>query len=370
MKGSKISKLFKLLAINTIVMISVLTVLDFVFIQYYSLKSSHNAANLNRRPQLEEYKKYDWAKDYWQEHSQFRNNYKSFIGWKGTSFEGKSINVDSLGIRRTPNNSNSDSATKIAFLGGSTMWGFGVNDENTIPSQFAKLTDSLYVINMGQLGYTAYQSYILLQLEVSRGNVPDMVVSYDGANDTPTEKNPYAHLWEARMQERLKGMDFDSKAKEMIWMPGLRMFAYQMRSKLKSENKAFPERQKVSVSNEDNQQAAKELLQAWQLMKSLCEANGIPFYCILQPQMHVGKPNLNYLEGTPFKTFWEGYDDYVQYYDDVIELMDSEEFIDLKRHFIDLRFALDGLPSMYMDVCHLMPKGNQAIAQAIANEIL
>ena len=105
-------------------------------------------------------------------------------------------------------------------------------------------------------------------------------------------------------------------------------------------------------------------------MESLCEANGIQFYCMLQPQMHVGKPDLKYLEGTSFIAFWEGEDAYVQYYDDVIKLLDSEDFIDLKEHFIDLRFALDVLPSMYMDVCHLMPKGNEAIARAIAKRTL
>jgi hypothetical protein len=148
------------------------------------------------------------------------------------------------------------------------------------------------------------------------------------------------------------------------------MFAYQMKSKLKPQSKVVPERQMISVSIEENKQAAKELLQAWQLMKTLCEANGIEFYCILQPQMHVGKPDLSYLDGTLFKAFSDGEDAYVQYYDNVIELMDTDEFKDLKIHFIDLRFALDGLPGMYMDVCHLMPKGNETIAKAIAQEIL
>ena len=192
MKGTKRLNLLKLLVINALVIISILTVLDFAFVQYYSHKTSHTEVNLNPRSQLDEYKKYDWATNYWEEHSQFKNIYKSFIGWKGTFFEGEAINVNSLGMRRTLNNPSSDSGVKLAFLGGSTMWGFGVNDENTIPSQFAQLTDSLYVMNMGQLGYTAYQSYILLQLEISQGNVPDMVVTYDGANDTPTEKKA---LW-------------------------------------------------------------------------------------------------------------------------------------------------------------------------------
>jgi lysophospholipase L1-like esterase len=369
MKATKTTSLLRILFINLLIVISMLTVLDFVLVQYYSGQKNVDGENLNRRSQLAEYEKYDWANDYWTEHMQFRNTYKSFVGWKGTFFQGKAINVDTAGFRKTLNNPDQDISAKIAFLGGSTMWGFGVNDENTIPSQFAWLADSLYSVNLGQLGYTAYQSYLLLQLEVDQGRAPDIVISYDGANDTPAEKKPYAHLWEARMQKRLEGMDFGNPANEMGWMQGLRTFAYKMRNKLLPKEEPVSNQQNSSISTEANIQAATELLQAWKKMKLLCDANGIEFYCILQPQMHVGSPDLSHLDGTDFQEFWNRQNDYVQYYDEVLELINSDEFSDLKNHFIDLRMALDGLPGVYMDVCHLMPEGNKSIAKAIARQI-
>lgn len=369
MKATKTTGLLRILSINLLIIISLLTVLDFVLVQYYSGKKNIDGENLNHRSQLAEYKKYDWANDYWAEHAQFRNTYKSFVGWKGTFFQGKAINVDTAGLRKTLNNPGQDLSAKIAFLGGSTMWGFGVNDENTIPSQFASLADSLYAVNLGQLGYTAYQSYLLLQFEIDQGRIPDMVISYDGANDSPAEKKPYTHLWEARMQKRLEGMDFDSPAYEMGWMSGLQTFAFKMRHKLLPKDKPLSNQQNFSISTEANIQAATELLQAWTKMKLLCEANGIEFYCILQPQMHVGAPDLSHLDGTGFEAFRQRQNDYVQYYEDVLVLINLNEYSGLKNHFIDLRMALDGLPGVYMDVCHLMPEGNKSIAKAIARQI-
>ena len=76
---------------------------------------------------------------------------------------------------------------KIFMFGGSTMWGSGVRDEFTIPSlvgsELAKQTIHAEVTNFGESGYVSTQEMTELFLQLREGNIPDLVVFYDGAND-------------------------------------------------------------------------------------------------------------------------------------------------------------------------------------------
>ena len=79
----------------------------------------------------------------------------------------------------------SDSAVKTAFVfGGSTTWGAGVKDDYTIPSYLNRLASGRYrFFNYGVLAYQSTQEVLRLSLLLSDGNVPDLVVLYDGVND-------------------------------------------------------------------------------------------------------------------------------------------------------------------------------------------
>lgn len=368
MKVSKLFKLLKLIAINGVIFLCLLTLADLFLIQYYNGKPQSSKAQLNPRSRLEAYKNYDWTNVYWQEHAQFRNTYKSYIGWIGSEFNGESIQVSEQGLRKTAFNER-NAKRSVAFLGGSTMWGYGVNNENTIPSYFSKQTDSLQVINMGQLAFCAFQSYLLLKTEIEKGNIPSIVITYDGANDSPSERKPYAHLWEERMKERLKGMDFGQEDESLTWLSGVKKLSQNLKSKWSSPSQVTRIESKKSFTHEENEQAARELLMAWRDMKLLCDKNGIEFYCVLQPQMHTGSPDLTYLENTIFKGFLEMGDNYIKYYSNVIQLIETPEFADLKPHFSDFRGVLDGQSSMYIDQCHVMPRGNEIIASALTKLI-
>jgi lysophospholipase L1-like esterase len=79
-------------------------------------------------------------------------------------------------------------ATKLFFFGGSTMWGTGARDDFTIPSLISK---SLYgskvntkIVNYGESSYVSTQEMIFLINQLQQGNIPDVVVFYDGYNDT------------------------------------------------------------------------------------------------------------------------------------------------------------------------------------------
>src|SRR5713226_8515484 len=133
-----------------------------------------------------------WVHPYHQELQKnvLREQWRSYVYWRLRPFHGAYINIDEKGIRRTWNRSISPSPSqvKIFMLGGSTLWGWGARDEFTIPSIVSKklasqLRTPPWVTNFGETGYVSTQEVITLMLELRKGNVPDIVVFYDGVND-------------------------------------------------------------------------------------------------------------------------------------------------------------------------------------------
>ncbi len=139
------------------------------------------------------YRDQDWAAEYWREENEtvqtVRSDWRSYVYWRRSPYQGKYINVDQNGIRRTWNRTSSPSTAqiKIVLFGGSALWGTGARDEFTIPSQVSKKLSAknldAWVTNMGEGGYVSTQQVIALMLELQKGNIPDLVVFYDGAND-------------------------------------------------------------------------------------------------------------------------------------------------------------------------------------------
>jgi hypothetical protein len=73
------------------------------------------------------------------------------------------------------------------MFGGSALWGTGARDEFTIPSILAKELEQVGIVcditNFGESGYVSTQEVITLLLRLQKGDVPDLVIFYDGVND-------------------------------------------------------------------------------------------------------------------------------------------------------------------------------------------
>jgi lysophospholipase L1-like esterase len=74
------------------------------------------------------------------------------------------------------------------MLGGSSLWGFGARDDQSIPSLVAR---RLYehgwraeLKNLAEIGYVSTQEVVVLCRELQAGYRPDVVIFYDGVNDT------------------------------------------------------------------------------------------------------------------------------------------------------------------------------------------
>lgn len=110
--------------------------------------------------------------------------------WKSRPFASDGINVDADGNRKTVQPAvGSDAATKIFMFGGSALWGLYVFDHETIPSLVAQELAgrgfaNFDIKNFAQIGYVSTQELIQLMMLLRKGTIPDIVIFYDGVNDT------------------------------------------------------------------------------------------------------------------------------------------------------------------------------------------
>lgn len=126
------------------------------------------------------------SQQFWAEQAQMQVEWLPYTYWTVEPFQGQFINVDVSGLRQTPNFAG-EKAKKIFFFGGSTIWGEGARDAYTIPGHVARLLNEAdnpqQIINFGQTGYVSTQDMLLFQMQLLRGNPPDIAVFYQGFND-------------------------------------------------------------------------------------------------------------------------------------------------------------------------------------------
>lgn len=118
--------------------------------------------------------------------------YSSYVQFKESVKSGKYVNVSSKGFRlnRASNEHPiplAQDAINIFVFGGSTTFGYGVRDYETIP---ARLEDTMRgqnpharVYNFGRAFYFSSQERVLFEKLLVAGNVPDAVIFIDGLNE-------------------------------------------------------------------------------------------------------------------------------------------------------------------------------------------
>ena len=115
--------------------------------------------------------------------------YTPILGFKETPRTGKHVNISNLGYRRNSLNQPTDidlikSPDKVYIFGGSTTFGYGVNDSATIPANLAKALPDMKVFNFGRGYYYSKQENILFDdLLSSSITKPKLAVFIDGVNE-------------------------------------------------------------------------------------------------------------------------------------------------------------------------------------------
>lgn len=369
-------KITILFIINFIVFFGLIGTLDFLSITFTKSrdlifkKQNGQQDSFYSIPDMPIFAGVPWIKEYISDATNLHMDFSSFTGWRRNKFKSGTINIDSLGIRHsTRHPATSASSLKTAFLGGSTIWGTCAIDSLTIPSIFNHLGAGKYdAVNLGETSYNAYQSHQFLQIRVINGYRPEVIISYDGVNNTPGMlPAPFSHHRESQINELLKGADRpkhvpsygDYFLKPTIGL--LRKVSHRVFGKVDFQE-VEDNASVIKKSPMSDEEAARFLLESWLLTKTLADQMNARYYCILQPNVYVGKPKIGHLTNlAPFS---------YRYYDHVRSRIDSSSrYAALKDCFIDMTSAFDNLDDIYFDFCHVMPAGNVIIAKRIMEHI-
>jgi hypothetical protein len=150
----------------------------------------------NRFLHVKFYENKEWAREYWRENTAASSQFEftPYILWRKKPFSGRYVNVDADGNRRTVNPDCSPKACRIWMFGGSSLWGAGAKDDETIPSilskEYSRSKGAVCITNFGEAGWVSTQGVIQLEIALKRTlSPPDLVLFYDGYTDA---FSPYA----------------------------------------------------------------------------------------------------------------------------------------------------------------------------------
>ncbi len=117
--------------------------------------------------------------------------FEPWLGFRERPRKGKFVNVTPAGLRPTHRRDLSlgDEGINVYVFGGSTTFGYGVDDESTIPAYLqrhlsaAHPESELNVYHFGRGYYYSSQEMALLVQLVKTGRAPDIAVFIDGVNE-------------------------------------------------------------------------------------------------------------------------------------------------------------------------------------------
>jgi lysophospholipase L1-like esterase len=363
----KIGAAIRLIAANTAIFVGLLLALLF----FMSLAGDTvNFAKTffpknDERADLPAYQDHEKARRIYRDLRVSDSRYVPFTEWRQPQYKSENLNIDENGYRlHTVGTDNDANAQTLGFYGSSTVWGTGVDDDNTLPAQFDKITRQFTVKNYGERGYTSMQNLIDLLTQINTNRAPRNVVFYGGLNDITVHCN-------LALTTRLNSHGTETRIQGALDRTANRHYVYN--------NVIAPMISLVSnvVANgkdaripgcSDNPKRAEEVAELmaknFEMMHTLVTSYGGRFHLFLQPSAYFGKPRLDYLDLSD-----DGFKFEKAQANAVIPIVIAK----LNQHgtdwFTDIRDTLDGNEYLLLDHAHASPAGNALLAQKVKTVI-
>lgn len=134
--------------------------------------------------------------------------YEGFTQFTEAEYDGSYVNIHEKGFRESLNQGTLHTGKQkgnIFIIGGSTTFGYGVKDADTIASHLQKELRSnsnaeINVFNFGRSFYYSSQERILMQSLLQKGYLPSVVVFFDGLNEFIHIKDEPIYSFEIKKQ--------------------------------------------------------------------------------------------------------------------------------------------------------------------------
>lgn len=372
-RAARLYSTIALLLLNTLVLLLLIEAGAGILLRLSSREEAPLAEQVEAFKQkqlsLSYYQAQDWSRAYWDEHMIAADHwdYQPYTEWRIRPAQGEYINVDADGIRYTPGAECGADSYRIFMFGGSTMWGYGAPDWGTIPAYVqAGLSGDMCVLNIADVGYNATQSLIRLVVELQRGNVPDMVIFYDGANEVTaayTSGQPGAHFYQRQFEAAIEGNPAFAAPGASAPNPLLDLLARTSTFRLLrgASNAAGPEPAFPPYSDDFVTAIADVYLTNVNIALLLAEAYGFRFFAFWQPLLVMNEESVTDEEQ---QFLWEMPWGLPELFKLVYPRVQAAGSIH------DLTHALDsGEGGLWIDFNHLTPPGNERVAQEILKVI-
>ncbi len=326
--------------------------------------------DVDRRAPLSLYAEKPWAEELFKEYHEARIEFDQYLCWRGSEYQGRQINVDRDGFRRSVNVQTSGQAKPdtLMVFGGSSIWGSYVRDAYTVPScmgrRLAEAGDSSVVVNCGERGYTFTQGVLRLVLLLKRGFHPTRVIFIDGYNDVLSAyrvgKEGIVGLYpEVRTLVEIRGRSLNIRMGEAVAQAvASTSLIYRGFEHLAALLRPAPRPSPDNLARL-GRGIADEYVSSYRLLEKLSGQYGFEFTCFLQPTLFTKR----------FLSAEEKQSD---------PLLDDEDFrklyIDTDRRLMemqlsrlyDLAYLFDkDISTIYSDACHLSEDGNAVLADAL-----
>lgn len=370
-------KLFSL--IKDIWLIVGMAILLFIVCEWICFVAAKIYSPYDLRAELPVYKDFAQRIEFWIEQDRVvvgSLEYVPFSLWSRPPFSGKWTNVNACGDRVTHYNAdeNIKGVKKIFMFGGSTLWGTGSPDWQTIPSYLAKMlneNESRYTVsNYGETGYVSSQGLNRLISEIKRGNIPDLVIFYSGINDASEGARILAALnspsYHALMDRFVRVFKKDQGTNALSILEAT--YIYKAINFFK--NKLLPDWDEwwdASLEEEKMHQAAQKTAQYWlanyKIASAIGRDYGFKVIFILQPNINAGKKLLQDYE----KEFLKGgRAAIVATYNQIKEAIKENNLSGV--YDLSDAFAIISEP-IYIDWAHIGPRGNYLVCCKIVKII-
>ena len=300
----------------------------------------------------------------------------SYSNWHRRPFKGKYINVEQNGRRATWNQDReaAPGSTRIAIFGGATVWGTGARDEFTIPSYISKMLAEKYphrfsVANYGQDQYVSTQEVIALVREIQQDSIPDIVVFYDGYNDTFAALQAGAAGIPLNEDDRKREFNIlhPSRTRDFYLEVLSRTNTFQLLRGLQTA--LWPKAEAGSLSDSDNDDLALDVIRAYFRNVEFVTAMGNKFGFVArffwQPSVYTrARPT------EPEESIIHGSRQGASFYRRVQEAMKEVDLTAGPANFRDISAALDGYAgTAFIDTTHATELANEVIAREIVADL-